>query len=279
MKFRALLGLLTSFLLISCGEDDVMQAASVEFAVSVGDAAYACDSTYESLGVDSRNLNPYDVRFYVHDIELRAADGSWVPMLMDADGMWQDGQVALLDFETDCSDMGTAETNTSVTGMMPAGDYDGVRFRIGVPEEINHQNAATAAAPLNLTAMFWNWNGGYKFMRIEADSMDAAGEPSPWRVHLGSTACEGDMAGNATCATPNRPFVELDMSGSLTDGVINFDLAPFVAGSSLVNTPDTALGCMAGPTDPDCAPIFESLGLPFGDNAGGEPVGFSWITR
>ena len=48
------------------------------------------------------------------------------------------------------------------------------------------------------------------------------------------------------------------------------DFAALVEGAELdVNQPETPFGCMAGPTDGDCAALFDNLGLPFpGSEAG-----------
>jgi hypothetical protein len=50
------------------------------------------------------------------------------------------------------------------------------------------------------------------------------------------------------------------------------DVAALFAQTNLdVNQASTAAGCMSSPTDEDCAPIFQRLGLPFGNtpaNAG-----------
>ena len=36
----------------------------------------------------------------------------------------------------------------------------------------------------------------------------------------------------------------------------------------------TSGGCMSDPDDPDCAPIFANLGLPFGDKSAGKQTFF-----
>ncbi|MEM6957331.1 MAG: MbnP family copper-binding protein [Myxococcota bacterium] len=260
-------------LTLACGDDDNagsdeganpdqtadLRPVTLAFAAVVGDDVFACGQTYANLGTGGSSWTARDLRFYVHDVELLAGDRA-IPFTLEDDGRWQNGQVALLDFEDGCGEMGNPDLNDALRGFVPAGsptEYSGVRFRIGVPEALNHANASTAGAPLNLTAMFWNWNGGYKFMRIEgpSDVFDA------WRLHLGSTMCEGDMMGNASCATSNRPAIEL--SGSVPSQAITLDLAALWQDASFTNTMDTPPGCMSAPTDGDCAPIFSNLGLAF----------------
>ncbi|ATX65604.1 metallo-mystery pair system four-Cys motif protein [Roseinatronobacter bogoriensis subsp. barguzinensis] len=84
-------------------------------------------------------------------------------MALDQDGVWQVADVAQLDFEdaTGTCVNGTPDMNNSLRGTVPAGEYTGLDFDIGVPFDLNHGDPTLAASPLNLTAMFWNWQGAY----------------------------------------------------------------------------------------------------------------------
>ena len=265
---RILLACLVALGLASCGGDDAEPLHSIQFAALAGTESVTCGGTYTGLGASNAELTVQDFRFYVHDVRLIAGDGTETPLELENDGLWQNGEVALLDFENGCGDMGNPQLRTVIEGRAPSGEYTGIRFRLGVPESLNHQNPVEAAPPLSLTELFWSWNGGYKFVRVEGSSPTFEG----WRLHLGSTRCEGDMVGNATCADANRPEVALDGFDPL-NGTVIADLAGLVAGSSLDNTAETAPGCMSAPTDPDCAPIFRNLGLPF-DGAAAEGQSF-----
>ncbi len=202
-----------------------------------------------------------DFRFYVHAIALEDADGNYVPVTLDTND-WQSEGTALLDFEDGCSDFGDPGVNAVVRGTVPTGEYDGIRFEMGVPFELNHRNPATSPSPLNRTAMQWNWQGGYKFLRIDSGTFSM----NDWRMHLGSTACDGDpVAGGTTgCDTPNRVAVELATFDPDNDRVAA-DYAMLVGGAALDDTQmETPVGCMSGPTDSDCGPLFDNLGLSFG---------------
>jgi len=257
---RTLTVLAVALGLASCGDGNPV--TSLSFAAMVGDQPFNCGDTYGGLGASGADLTIRDFRFYVHDVRLVGADGSETPFELDDDGMWQNGEVALLDFETGCGDMGNAALRTVVEGHAPEGDYVGVRFKLGVPAELNHQNPTDAAPPLSLSDLFWTWNAGYKFVRIDASSSLA----DAWRVHLGSTRCEGDMLGTATCMDLNVPDVSVDAPGGFdpATGTVVADIAGLVEGSMLDNTDMTPPGCMSAPDDPDCAPIFGNLNLAFG---------------
>jgi uncharacterized repeat protein (TIGR04052 family) len=152
--------------------------------------------------------------------------------------------------------------------MAKGAHYKAISFTVGVPFEQNHQDAAAAAAPLNSTAMFWSWMGGYKFLKIDGVT---TGLPMGHNVHLGSTGCVAGATPNsvASCSTSNRVRVTLQGFDPEAKAVA-LDIASLLAGSNLdVNMAMSAPGCMSGATDADCAPIFAKLGLPFGAAAAG----------
>lgn len=254
-----------SVLALGCGDDAVeSQQVELSFAAMVGDEPFVCGGTYENLGADDASLVLSDFRFYVQDVELKNAAGIWVPVQLDDDNIFQTGGVALLDFEN-CAAMGNEDLNDVVTGSVPAGEYDGLRFKMGVPFEMNHRNHDTASSPLNITALFWIWQSGYKFLRIDSGQRS----DHDWRMHLGSTMCMGDpMAGGVTsCGNGNRVLVEFDAFDVSTNTVVA-DYAKLVDGATLGSDQALDPGCMSKPEDTDCAPLFENLGLSF---AGSEP--------
>jgi uncharacterized repeat protein (TIGR04052 family) len=250
------------------------QAVTIQFAAKVGADDFVCGATYDNLGANGNSLQLGDFRLYVQEVELKNADGDYVAVALTSDeNPWQTGNATLLDFEDACNDAGTPEMNTVVTGTVPTGTYDGLRFKMGVPFELNHENPATADSPLNLTTMQWNWQGGYKFLRLDSGTFSM----TDWRMHLGSTACDGDpVAGGTTmCDNPNRTDVEFASFDPANDTVVA-DFAALVEGAELdKNQEGTPFGCMATAADGDCAPIFDNLGLPFGGSEAGTQQFFS----
>lgn len=268
-------------LLGGCGDDDGEGTGAVpveiSFAGEVGGEAFACGQAYDGLGTTGTTLTPNDFRFYVHDVRLVTAGGEEIPVTLEQDGVWQHEGVALLDFEDASSgcDLGTPETNATVRGEVPAGDYAGLRFRMGLPFELNHADPPTAPAPLNLTSMWWNWLGGYKFIRFDSRT---TGSTDGWFLHLGSTMCDNGGAGPTAPATQcaNRNVVDVDLAGFDPDGdVVVADVAPVLADANLDESDDVAIGCMSAPTDMDCVTVFPKLGLPFMGSAAGEQLLFT----
>ena len=256
-------------LLGGCGDDGSNIDAQIEFRAEVNGVDFACDELYEGLGADESALRFADFRLYLHEVLLQNEQGDWVPVELE-DANFQGDGVVLLDFE-DCAE---PETWTTVLGTLPAGDYEGLRFTMGIPFELNHQNKDIAQPPLNLSTMHWNWQGGYKFLRV--DSGVGSLEDADWRMHLGSTDCDGDpiSGGTTDCTNPNRVLVEFD-GFRLEENIVVADLARLVDGAELGSNQDgTPVGCMAAPADSDCGPIFANLGLPFGDADAPSPQTF-----
>lgn len=237
---------------------------TLQLKAQVGDLPFACGSTYSDIGTAASQFIPSDLRFYLSDIVLVTPEGDEVPLELEQDGVWQHENLALLDFEDGtgpCSN-GSTGLNTTVRGSVPSGVYTGIEFTLGVPFELNHINASTAPAPLNVTEMFWSWNSGYKFIKV--DTAD-----DKFRVHLGSTGCNGASSTQppTSCDRPNRPRIHFDAFNPEHQAIVA-DLARLLADSNLdFNTPQTPPGCMASPTDPECAPLFPNLGLVFADGS------------
>lgn len=294
------------------------QSVTLRFQAQVGDQPFHCDQSY-TLGTPTSTVTPLDFRFYVSDVALIDADSNTVPLMLEQDGRWQYENLALLDFEDKsggCAN-GTVELNDRIVGTVPAGNYTGVQFTVGVPFELNHADSTLAASPLNLTSLWWNWQLGYKFARIDLsntnltgmlssaapkhehqpqhqgeptspgqgetrDGHDGDGESSQaFFIHLGSTGCESAEGSQSpsSCSHPNRATVTLTEFDP-DQNVIVADLAALVADTNLsVNQPNTAPGCMSEPNDRDCVGIMNALGLAFNGAAAQQQTFFKMVFK
>ncbi len=279
------------------------QQVSIQFEAMVADQPFACGQSYADLGRAGTEVTPTDFRFYVSEVALIEAQGQAIPVELEQDGKWQYQTVALLDFEDKsgpCAN-GTVDLRDQVVGTVPAGEYQGIQFTLGIPFELNHEDVTLAASPLNLTSLWWNWQGGYKFLRIDLETpmamqmsmdptytqteADHAGHNDPkadgthsahashaheghsatdgFLIHLGSTGCEAEANQQqpSSCSHRNAPLVVFS-DFDPTQNTIVADLAALVAENDLsMNQPQTALGCMSEPEDGDCGEIFSNLGL------------------
>ncbi|WP_353267648.1 MbnP family copper-binding protein [Gemmatimonas sp.] len=244
---------------------DSLRPFTVRLRGVVGAEAFQCGQSYRDIGTSKATMTASDFRFYVHNVRLVTTAGDTVRVALAKDAPWQDGEVALVDFEDGtgpCAN-GTPDTRSEVTVMAPAGSYRGVAMTLGVPFARNHGDLAAQGPPLSLSRLFWSWNGGYKFLRVDMRATQGDSAAAGWVVHLGSTGCTGDAGAKAptSCAQPNRAEVRLPGFDPSTD-VIVADLAALLSRSDVRrNQPQTALGCMSAPNDADCGGLFASLGL------------------
>jgi cytochrome c peroxidase len=108
--------------------------------------------------------------FLLSDIALRRADGVWV------------GQKNWFAFIS----AREGKTNFALQNI-PAGNFDRMRFHIGLEEEINHGDAAQwpAGHPLNPGAnhLYWGWSREYIFLALEGRWQNGR-EQSGFSFHL-----------------------------------------------------------------------------------------------
>lgn len=139
--------------------------------------------------------------FYIHAITLIDNDGVQYPFLPDSPNKAHP-DLALIELN--------AETKRALIlrGKMPGNArFVGITFKLGVPQMINHANPLTAKPPLDTSSMFWSWQQGYKFLRIDSENPE-----KPWALHLGSTNCQSPSPlrpPKEACERPNVPEVTL----------------------------------------------------------------------
>jgi uncharacterized repeat protein (TIGR04052 family) len=264
--------------------DDSQQAVTLRFDVVVAGEAFACGKSYDGIGTTHSRITPSDLRFYVSDVALVDSTGRVVPVTLQQDQKWQYRDVALLDFEDGigpCSN-GTPGIHHEVVGSVPKAGYSGIRFAVGVPFDLNHADPTLASSPLNLTAMFWVWQSGYRFFKLDmatdgqplsaTQSHDAAmakdmNRPAGFPVHLGSTGCVSASATtppSGECTHPNHVRVAFEAFDVKRQQVV-LDIAKLLADTNVdVNVPKTAPGCMSAINDADCTAILHAFGLPDG---------------
>jgi len=298
MKTQKLVWLLA--MLLCFGSTQAGQI-SLQFKAVVSDQVFSCGQSYAGIGSTKSKIVPSDFRFYVSDVALIDDKGQAVPVELEQDGIWQYQNLALLDFEdgTGPCRNGNVGLRDSVTGQIPEGRYQGVRFTLGVPFNLNHSDPTIAPSPLNLTSLFWAWQTGYRFVKIDIassgqpqsatarkevsmreqveamariDAMKKSGamnkkppmEAAGFSIHLGSSECASVSLTTPPdmCRTSNRTTITFE-NFDVTKNVIVADLARLLEGTNVdVNAENSAPGCMAAPDDADCPQIMAAFGLP-----------------
>ena len=174
-----------------------------------------CGTRLTGVGSGKVNAELRDLRFYVSNVALINAQGQAVPLTLDAND-WQSQDVALIDLEDasgTCAEAGTPAMNSLLQGTVPAGNYRGLQWTVGVPARLNHSDHASAGKPLDIQAMAWSWQAGRKFVKIEINPEGGVARPAPaaagktFFVHIGSTGCTGnpvtgETIGASTAAGP-----------------------------------------------------------------------------
>jgi uncharacterized repeat protein (TIGR04052 family) len=258
------------------------KAVTINFAAKVGKQPFTCSKSYSDLGTSATNVTPSDFRLYISDVALIDASGKAIPLNLEQDGKWQYQNIALLDFEDKsggCSN-GTVDTRNKIVGTISPGNYQGLQFTLGIPAQLNHADATLASSPLNLTSLWWNWRGGYKFMRLDLETQNTALKQNQHQkqkmnsqshsdrgfpIHIGSTGCQAnsDTQQPSDCSNPNRSTISFKQFNPDTNVVVA-DIANLLTQTDLnTNQPDTSMGCMSSPEDRDCSGIIHNLGLAF----------------
>lgn len=280
MKFHALLPIiLFSFacsgnsVTTDGGVDDSGSSAAVSlpFEVTIGEEAWSCGQSYVGLGTDEAEFHFRDLRFYVHDFEAKAANGSWTPLELIQDELWQYDNIGLLDFEgksTGCDTNTEAENHSIQLKSLPS-DTTAIRFKLGVPKRRNHAIENTSPSPLNLTTMYWSWLSGYKFMRLEGE---IDGVPGGWIFHLGSAQCKDLGNGEYDCSDSNVANIELDFEPGQS---IILDLKSLLSKTTLKTDGGGHVACMSSNDDPECGTLFDTLGLAHPLNTDPKQIAFS----
>jgi uncharacterized repeat protein (TIGR04052 family) len=258
MPFRYLLLL---FMVSACSAPQ--QTIEIPFVPRFGEQPISCETNDTGIAMT-------DLRFYIHDLRLLGTDGTETTVTMLEDPLWQGNAVALLDFEDGSGACinGTQQTNTVIRAQVPEDEYTGVRFRIGVPEDLNHADPLRAEAPLNYSVMHWHWRTGYKFLRA-----GIANDSDGFWMHLGSSRCESTSSNAGRCRAPNRPLVEL-AAFIPGDDVVEVDLQQLVQRIDL--TDGSPSDCSSGPAESECKMPFQALGLDF---ATGKAAGVAALFR
>lgn len=259
------------------------QKVAIGFAALNGKERVSCAKTITGLGATSRSAQLNDLRFYVSGVQLLRKGGGAVNVKLPTGSKWSytrgKAGVTLIDLENgtgSCAAEGTRGMNGQVRGTVPKGRYVGVRYSVSVPESLNHTDVTATPAPLNLTAMAWNWQFGRKFMKVEL-SQDGG---TPWGseiyyLHVGSTDCMGDPAAGdkAACGLPNRNRITLNgfnpekqriaIDFKKLFGGVNV-AADDMGGMEGMDMGMSMGGCMSATDSPDCGPLFSALGMKLG---------------
>ena len=197
----------------------------------------------QSIRLQSNAWSINKLAFFISDLAVKTASNDVWQSLPLSVSDWQTNNTALLWFNHECGNQNDANFNHQLAintskAMWQAATQ--VSFELAVPFIDNHTNPLIQASPLNIPDMFWSWQSGHKFVRIDL-STDANTPQSSWSYHLGSVGCESASSMRAPkhpCSMPNR--FKITVNKSPNQAALFFDLAALLENID----PGTMRSCM-----------------------------------
>ena len=124
-----------------------------------------------------------ELKMYLSQISLTDADGKELSL----------SEIELFDLTQPGANKTQHGLGTYATFDVPAGDYQGLTFSIGVPEDLNHADPSDFGSdhPLStFNGMHWAWASGYRFMVVEgridsSANADGSALAKPIAYHTG----------------------------------------------------------------------------------------------
>ncbi|MCP3675137.1 MAG: metallo-mystery pair system four-Cys motif protein [Gammaproteobacteria bacterium] len=248
---------IVSTTLLLCGCFDKESTTQLSFQPSYQGVALSCDTFFSK---ENKRWSYDQLQFYISDVSVKKQDGNWHSWLMSKTP-YQTNNVGLLGEVCDASNKaengsGNANWHLNFQSDVDLSQVSDIRFTLGIPFKFNHLNPLAQDSPLNDSSMFWVWQVGHKFLRLEI-----ASKSENWLFHLGSTGCKAISVmrpPKESCLNPNRVTIELPINQrSTTKNRITFDLAKLLKGLQLKSENN----CQSDPDNPACQQLFNNLGL------------------
>lgn len=232
--------------------DNVKQPQVIEFTPTLDGEKIDCQSTMEIRG---NNWKLNQLLFFIADVEVESSDGRW----QSADLIISDNQTNDLSLlGINCANDSSGQWQLQMQGL-ESDNAQSLRFKLGVPFEENHKNPLMQPSPLNDSSMFWVWQTGHKFLRLEMEKrVNVLGEDNidgNWVFHLGSTGCSAKSALRAPlepCQYDNYETFKIPFP---RDGNISFELSALLKGLEL----NRESSCQSVQDNPSCEILFSNL--------------------
>lgn len=190
-SIKYLLAISLLFGLMSCSSDDnspVANNLSLEFTntfknetIVLGDASSSDATTNTSEQGQAHHFS--ELKYVISNIRLVNLEGQEIPYNIND-----------LDNGATVINQAKPETLKYILNNIPAGEYNQIKFGLGVKQELNTLDEVRfpkfyAAAGENDTEMMWEWGTGYRFTKIQGFYDTDNKEMS---IHTGSTIDEDE---------------------------------------------------------------------------------------
>lgn len=228
--------LVATFLLTSCTDNN----DSVDTISGQGKIGLEFDNVFNGANLilntqinttsQSENLKIADLKYIVSNIVLIKEDGSTYTYPKNKSYFIVD--------ETD-----DASQNIELTDV-PAGNYVGVKFGIGVDEAQFNLGAAGQGDFLTLAqneGMLWSWSAGYKFVKFEGTfTSSSVTSDTSFMVHTGKTGTDYNYK-EITLSFPEKALVRTTIS---PDVHIFADASKIIDGNNKISLTANNMGGM-----------------------------------
>lgn len=163
---------------MGCSDDDSdpgIGTLALQFDNVVGTSNLQLNtSNTPYINGNSEEYKVTTLSYYISNIKLKREDGT-----VYVDEVKPDGTAGY--YLIDELDAGSQEV---ILKNIPSGNYTEVTFTIGVDANQVNQGAQTGALD-PVKAMFWNWNSGYVFVKIEGVSPASTETDNIFQYHVG----------------------------------------------------------------------------------------------
>tara|TARA_B110000091_G_scaffold199979_1_gene230309 strand:+ start:2954 stop:3829 length:876 start_codon:yes stop_codon:yes gene_type:complete len=253
--------LLAILLLIGC--NDVEDIDTLTFIPKYQNTPLKCSSSFNHQG---KTWQYSQLQFFISEIEVKNSDGQWQtwPLL---ENKHQTSGVALLGEYCQTSKLKhkLKQENWQLLfeQAIDVKTFSQLRFTLGVPFVLNHQNPLLQPSPLNVPNMFWVWQTGHKFFRLDMKEVNEVKQKDNWQFHLGSTGCKAPSAlrtPKVPCRNGNQTKIILDIKESSKENSLeSIDVNLEQLFSGLMITRKNS--CQSEFNNKSCLALFKNIGL------------------
>lgn len=159
--------------LVACDGDEAVEQMpgdiSLNFELFAGEEEFSFGETYTNAAGNDFTVRSFWM--YISNITLIGAEGTADFEVDDSYHLIEDG-----------ADIENPRLQIDLS-QVPAGNYTGIEYAIGVDSEVNTDISAVAR-DLD-PARAWNWDTGYKFVSLEGDYLPAGEEARGLVMHIG----------------------------------------------------------------------------------------------
>jgi hypothetical protein len=210
------LALSSVFVITACDDDDAGSALTGEVNVNFlaefdGNDLAVQSGTYDYP--DGSQLKIQLFQYYVSDLALIPADGGEAVPLAD---------ILLVRYNSALDDNLDSYSFADV----PAGEYTGLRYGLGVSPDLNNMDPSEFAADFVLNEVeFWNANVRYVFAKVEANvDLNANGTfDTPVSYHLGRNDIYTTITFNAPITVTANDVIDLDVTADVQKALVTSD--------------------------------------------------------